>query len=137
MKTATYKMLSLFVLLFATTTLLAQEEKNDLQSTTPVDNDLNADQNSKSIDPGTSDIVTFTVFPNPANTVLYARMGTDPATQSEIQIFNARWQQVYFSNVTGITDLTIDITGFAEGMYFVRLTSGYNQIAVKKVNILP
>lgn len=84
-----------------------------------------------------SSTIELNVFPNPGNDVLYVKMTKDTRIQSELKIFNALWQEVYIKFVTGLTDLTIDINNYAEGVYYVRLTTGDNQALVKKVQILP
>jgi hypothetical protein len=137
MKTATFKMITLFLMMLGATSLFAQEEKYDSQNAAPAIQNQNIDEQSKLTDPGTLNSVPFTVFPNPANTVLYVRMQTDPATKSEIRIFNSLWQEMYNRDVTGLSELTVDITAYSKGLYYVRLTTGHNQIQVKKLNIVP
>jgi Secretion system C-terminal sorting domain len=137
MKTDTYKLTGLMILMLSASTLFAQVTENRTDNSTPAGTTQGIDDISRQIDPQTATDIPFAVFPNPANCVLYVRMGTDPAVQSELKIFNALYQQIYSRNVTGISDLTVDITGYAEGMYYVRLSTGKNEIQVKKIQIVP
>lgn len=69
------------------------------------------DFNSKSI----------TVYPNPSNSVWNFNAGSN--TISSVQIVDVTGKVVYTSAVNA-NQATVNVSGFASGMYFARLTSG-------------
>ena len=69
------------------------------------------DFNSKSI----------TVYPNPSNSVWNFNAGSN--TISSVQIMDVTGKTVYTAAVNA-NQATVNVSGFASGMYFARLTSG-------------
>jgi hypothetical protein len=68
----------------------------------------------------------FEVYPNPTSTMIYL----DVAQSSEIEILNIEGQLL--RSINNVQDHTsIDISGFARGLYFIRVINK-NGIAVKK-----
>jgi PKD repeat protein/photosystem II stability/assembly factor-like uncharacterized protein len=69
-----------------------------------------------------NEILLFAVYPNPANTNLIVNFSDDlPAT---ITIYNGIGEVVYF-NKDRTTSVSCDVSTFAEGMYYIRVSNAY------------
>jgi hypothetical protein len=66
--------------------------------------------------PGAEASLASRVYPNPSNGIFYLSQETD---QAEVKVFTARGQAVRF----GAGHRTIDLSGNAPGLYFVRMES--------------
>jgi hypothetical protein len=74
----------------------------------------------------TINAVSVNVFPNPATDVIYI----ENASQfTQASILNVLGQEVMY--VTKLNN-SIDVAGLRSGMYFIKLTDKYNNIAVSK-----
>ena len=75
------------------------------------------------------------IFPNPAHNNLYIHVDNSMASSMRFQLSNQIGQTVFFlENLNQVTRYTIDISTFAKGIYFARLTYE-NTILVKKIII--
>lgn len=72
----------------------------------------------------------FTVFPNPVQNRLKFLTQQDLSETASVEIFNALGQSVFQSEMPGNREL--DLSGFAGGMYFVKVSDG-KQSATKKI----
>ena len=72
------------------------------------------------------------VFPNPAKDKILVQM-TDHQNSYSLIITDMQGRKIYSENIpAGITEKTINISGFAKGMYFVRLAND-KFVSVKKI----
>ena len=72
-----------------------------------------------------NDNVTISVVPNPSNGMFYLTVnGMDG--NAVMEIYDITGQNIYSESVngSGIVSKPIDLTGFAKGMYFVRVSNG-------------
>lgn len=69
---------------------------------------------------------SFNIYPNPASSQVYIK--TD-LTDYKIKILNLKGQLLY----SGKNDVEIDVTGFAEGVYLVRISSNTKQETQKMI----
>jgi hypothetical protein len=75
---------------------------------------------------------TMSIFPNPAATEL--RIKNAELRIEKVEIYNAFGEKVFSKSATGTKQVTIDVSGFSRGVYFVHLLNGKEQI-VKKVAV--
>jgi hypothetical protein len=72
------------------------------------------------------------IYPNPSdNYITIGPTGNLIKEKSEIEIYNHTGQNI-FNITTKITSVTIDISGFANGMYFIKIKNK-NGVSVKKI----
>lgn len=77
----------------------------------------------------------FTIFPNPAHDILYLQFSESAIAISEIKITNSLEQEVYNKKDTGFQS-SLDLSGLAAGVYFVRVTTDQGVNYVQKVLII-
>lgn len=90
------------------------------------------------ITPGISEIGTIKsvdVYPNPVPKELRIHVAIDKNEQNKLEIFNAFGERVFAKQISFATEITLDISDYPEGMYFVNLTSGGHLNLGKKVII--
>lgn len=83
-----------------------------------------------------SDQYTFLIAPNPALDVLYIKLSDYMDFPAEIKIYTASGQEIVHSDINlSDQNITIDVSSFPSGMYFVQLHSpqggSIQKIAVK------
>ena len=76
------------------------------------------------------------VYPNPTNDILFVQTLRATSLQAETKyiITNVTGQTLLSGHITNETQ-QIDVTGLAEGMYFIRI-QGDEGVITKKVNII-
>lgn len=107
--------------LAAVTTDIDCEARN---ATTP---DMGADEFTNPLGVGTFDLNAFKFYPNPVKNTLnlsYVQEITN------LEIFNFMGQQVFAKKVNATTT-QIDMSGFANGAYFVKVTAGSEAKTIK------
>ncbi len=75
----------------------------------------------------------FNIYPNPSNRILIIDLQPSAGQNSQIKIFNAIGKQIFQSTTLG-DQLTVDISKFQNGIYFVQLSSE-NNISIQKLII--
>ncbi|MGL5889210.1 MAG: T9SS type A sorting domain-containing protein, partial [Bacteroidia bacterium] len=75
----------------------------------------------------------FTLFPNPANSEVTLNTTAAPGTLLNIEITNLQGEIVYTSREPA-TQRTINVSGFAKGVYFVSITENGSR-SVKKLTV--
>ncbi len=80
------------------------------------------------------------VFPNPASRSMVISLpiaiGRSSVNEkADLRIFNASGQQVFVRKISGSTT-TLDVSGFAAGVYFVRAETGSGRSDVVRINIV-
>ena len=76
----------------------------------------------------------FTLFPNPANAEVSINTTAQPGTPVIVEITNLQGAAVYTSRETNTQRITIDVSGFAKGVYFVSVTENGTR-SVKKLTV--
>ncbi|MCL1850514.1 MAG: C10 family peptidase [Bacteroidetes bacterium] len=80
-------------------------------------------------------VEALTISPNPASTQLNLSFSISGNTNPKVEIYNMMGQNIYNENLTGFSGnyhKTINIESWAEGIYFLKITSS-NGISVKKI----
>ena len=73
------------------------------------------------------DIGSLMIYPNPANTVLNLTIKSDDHTgYAQIDIFSARGELIFYDEINLNNDMNkqIDISGFSQGSYYLKLSYG-------------
>jgi len=73
------------------------------------------------------DVNEYAIYPNPVNNTLYINGGN---TEYSYEMYNGMGQNVANGNATGNTQISIN--GMAEGIYFLRITTG-TQVRIEKI----
>ncbi|OFY86919.1 MAG: hypothetical protein A3F72_00770 [Bacteroidetes bacterium RIFCSPLOWO2_12_FULL_35_15] len=73
-------------------------------------------------------------FPNPASKNVRINVANN-SEQNKLEIFNVLGQCVFVKQISFETEITLDITEYPEGMYFVNLTSGNDLTFCRKLII--
>ncbi len=79
---------------------------------------------------------TINVYPNPNNGVFNINVNTDKASDLSIELMNTQGQVIYKDAVNAVSkyNQSIDVQGFAKGVYFLRVNTG-NEVRMNKVVI--
>lgn len=76
----------------------------------------------------------LSIYPNPCNGLFTLEINNSTiTTTTEIEVYNSNGQKIYSSSIIS-SSCNIDITGFAEGLYFIRVINE-NGIKVGKVMV--
>lgn len=87
------------------------------------------EQSTSSITDNTKSNNTFTIFPNPSNSIINISYTHKTNTKTDIQIINSQGQTVKEINenqTAGKQAITIDTKQFAKGLYIIKLKVGEN-----------
>lgn len=74
----------------------------------------------------------FTLFPNPANTIVTLIPGEVSNLRMEASILDLTGKTLYSEILSGSTSYRFDISGYHDGIYFIRLRDG-NSVATKRI----
>ncbi len=62
------------------------------------------------------------LFPNPVKDNLYIDFGNNDSRTSQIQLYNSLGQKLYENEITN-SEINVPVTGYSQGIYFVRITN--------------
>lgn len=88
-------------------------------------------QAEKAVEVGQSD-EELAIYPNPSNGVFTISVSNLSAKKAELRIINVIGNEIYHETLTrgdGLFSKTIDLTGKAKGLYYVKLeTDNYSSV---------
>ena len=76
---------------------------------------------------------SITAFPNPTNASLTIKLSNSNTLPDSYSVYNMLGQMVMNASVSKISDLTIDVSQFNDGMYFIQLKKDSNSITIQFV----
>jgi len=72
------------------------------------------------------------VYPNPAQNILFVTMRTNPHSLIQMEILNSVGEQIYKNNYKSNHEdemaLQLDMSGYSNGIYFIRATVDGNKL---------
>ena len=77
--------------------------------------------------------VSFSVYPNPANHFLNIDLGGNNAGPFNLEVISSIGRNVYSAVLGSGPSARLDVSGWTEGFYFIRITNGQNTISKKIV----
>jgi hypothetical protein len=81
------------------------------------------------------DFSNITMHPNPASNEVFINLNTNLQNEVSIELYNSlgqKLQQISESEMAGKTQGVLNVSGYATGIYFVKIKSG-NSTAIKKL----
>jgi len=69
-------------------------------------------------------VTGVSVYPNPTTGQFTLSFGTTPPKQANAEIYNAQGKLVLTKTIQEATNTVIDLTGYAKGMYMIKLVAG-------------
>ncbi|WCO02661.1 zinc-dependent metalloprotease [Psychroserpens ponticola] len=75
----------------------------------------------------------LSIYPNPATTTLNIKLSNTNNLPDSFSIYNMLGQIVKTESISQISDLTINVADFSDGMYFIKLKKDSNTITIQFV----
>jgi hypothetical protein len=72
---------------------------------------------------------TISIYPNPTTNVLYIK-NTNSNVPDSYAVYNMLGQVVLSKNIAAETDLSINTSSLSNGMYFIKIAKGANQVSL-------
>lgn len=78
----------------------------------------------------------FMIYPNPARAFVQVRVTTEEITDLQVNVYSTMGAKVHsdaLNGVEGNAQMTIDVSKFAAGVYYIELTDGNNNKDIRKM----
>lgn len=66
---------------------------------------------------------SWKLFPNPAHTYLTVEYNAEVKTNALLEVLNLQGKTIQMENIGGQNSVQLDVSNFAKGMYFIRITA--------------